>query len=420
MSFSFSIKKASSGPKAAAIPAAAAGPKGGGAPRGPLKEFQEAAEAEEERAQQEAARPRLSSFSQKTERKDKEKLEALLRENPEALAYDEVYDKVSSGSAKEQQQKSQARRLYLGYTEDIKDKIEKDGATADALAAEAGPPPHGGPSPTTAGSPGGPLPPPRFIGKLLVQAQRRQIEREIIQERQLQKEREREGAPADEVFVTGAYKQRLEERRRVQQELEMQEARDAARAPDKQTDLSSFHAYLLKSGAATRSAAATTPNTAAAATATPTPPSSPPPPAAAAAAAAATRMATPAAVISPAAGAAPTKSEPALSPAACKPEIRLSPPQKQQQPKHQQQQEQQEQQQQQAGEAKGEEGISVDRSSSSRSRSGLSPIDKDAVLPFKRSAAPKTLPVPEKLSAEALAGARARYLARKKQKTGTD
>ncbi|KAL8431960.1 hypothetical protein Efla_002797 [Eimeria flavescens] len=406
MSFSFSIKKAANAGKPGASAGAAAA-KGAGAPRGaPLSAFREALEAEEEREKQEASRPTLSTFAAKPQRREKERLEELLKANPDALAYDEVYDQVSSGTAKEQQMRSQSRRLYLGYTEDIKEKIAKDAATADALAADAVGGPQGGsqggPSPTPEATGKGSSPPPRFIGKLLVQAQRRQIEREIIQERQLQKEREREGGAADEVFVTAAYRQRLEERRLIQQELEMREARDAARAADKQKDLSSFHAYLLRSGAATRSAAA--------ASAAPATHSSLPSAAAAAAPDAAAAAPAAAAAASPAAA-------PRLKPEGAKgAAVKLEPSSSTQQQQQQQQAQQQQQQQEQQKEEKSE----LPSPAAPRSSSSISPVDKEAVLPFNRAAERKLLPVPERLTRADLAKARARYLQRKKQKTETE
>lgn len=364
MSFSFSIKKASSAAKLAAAAAVSAK---SAATRAPLSVFKEALEAEEESEKQQAFRPTLSAFAAKSDKKQKEKISNLLKEDPKALAYDEVYDQVSSNTAKEQQRRAQSRRLYLGYTEDIKEKIEKDGATADALATDAGP------SKCPQGSEGAQ---PRFISKLLVQAQRRQIEREIIKERQLQKDREREGETETEVFVTSAYKARLEERKKIQLELERQEAIDAARAADKQKDLTSFHAYLLKSGAATRSATAATPPT--------HPPTS-----------------------SPFAACATVKTETPVA-GALKNESRASP---------QPPQQQQKQEQKQMEEVKEELPESSCRNScSGSSSSSKSPIDAEAVLPFKRSAEPKTLPVPDKLSSKELADARSRYLQRKRLK----
>lgn len=375
MSFSFSVKKASNTAKAVTV-AAKARPA-----TATLAAFKEALEAEEERQKEEAAKPTLETFARKTERKEKEKINELLKENPKALAYDEVYDEVSSGTAKEEQRKAQARRLYLGYTEDIRDKIAKDGMTADALAAHAASAAGGlmGPPGTPGGAQGtgGTISQARFIGKLLVQAQRRQIEREIIQERQIQKEREKEGGTADEAFVTSAYRARLEERQRIQQELELQEARDAARAADKQKDLSSFHAYLLKSGAATRSAAVAPAPSAFGA--------------AAAASAAVKAQSTPSAAVKAEVPAASTET-PSL---------------------HQQKQHKEEE----AKEERADSSSTSNSSSSSSSSSIPQPITKDMVLPFKRLTEPKTVPVPDRLSSKDLASARARYLQRKKLKT---
>ncbi|OEH76810.1 uncharacterized protein LOC34622515 [Cyclospora cayetanensis] len=384
MSFSFSIKKASNAPSTSdsaasrRAPNTAAQGTATGAATGTLAAFREALEAEgsaESEQQTAVVRPSLSFFSRKPNKKEQERTEELLKQDPKALAYDDIYEQVGSSSAKERQNKAQTRRTYLGYTEDIKDKIAKDGATADALAADAGATegcslsPLGGVKGEAGSEEGRRGPAARFIGKLLVQAQRRQLEREIIQERQVQKEREREGGAAEEVFVTAAYRARIEERLKVQQELERQEARDAARG--KQKDLSAFHAYLLKSGAATRSEGDTC----------------------------------------LAADHAPAAAEP-TSPAVKRSETAASSVKTQssapQQHERQARRELDE-------EIKGEQ--LLDTSPGPSSISSKMPLTSDMVLPFKRAAEPKVQPVPEKLSNKALASARARYLNRKKLKT---
>lgn len=244
MSFSFKIKNPSSGPS-----------KGGQSSESSISGashvsslFKESLEAEEERAAAEAAalskKPSLDIFTKETDKIQQKKQQQLLEENPSVLSYDEVYDDFSSADAQEMQRRAQTRRVYLGYVADIKDKIASDGRTADQLAADAA----ASASPQQASHPQR----ARFIEKLISTSRRRQIEREIIAERQLQKEREASGEANGEVFVTAAYKARLEERQRVAEELEQQEKRDNAQAPEKKKDLSSFHAYLLKSGAASR------------------------------------------------------------------------------------------------------------------------------------------------------------------------
>lgn len=410
MSFSFSLKKSS-----ATKPAAGTGEAPAGTVRAPLAVFQEALEAEALEAEQEQQKPSrlsLSHFSRPAGKIDKEKVEKLLQQDPQALSYDEVYDQVSCNAAKEQQQRSHAHYTYLGYTEDIKDKIAKDNLVADTLAAEAAAAAKAtgastSPLGTSPGAPGGAsgAPQARYIGKFVVKAQRRQVEKEIIKERQMKKEREREGAVPEEVFVTSAYKARLEERRKIMEELERQDERDRQSAADKQKDLSSFHSYLLKSGASTRSAVGASPAASAAAGAAATAA------AAAARASAGHRQPEAAGAAAPAAKSGQVKTSPAAlkaeSPAAAS---------HSQSPQQQQQQNKEEK-----TSVKAEPANDVHSSpatpSGSSSSSRRTPITEDMVLPFKRSAGPKTLPVPDKLSPADIAGARARYLQLKKLKT---
>jgi len=79
-------------------------------------------------------------------------------------------------------------------------------------------------------------------------AAKRQIEYEKIQERKIQKEREEEGDLwADkEVFVTSAYRQRIEERDRLAAEERNQDAVEALLDVRKAKDLSGFYSNLLK------------------------------------------------------------------------------------------------------------------------------------------------------------------------------
>ena len=154
MSFSFSLKKSSAAKPAAgarplaaaAAPAAAAAAPAAGGPRAPLDVFKQAldeeAEAAEHLLQQQKKgnkipRLTLDHFSRKNNIQEKEIINNLLQQDPQALSYDEVYEQVSSTAAKEQQQKAQSHRIYLGYTKDIQEKINKDRQTADILAAEA-------------------------------------------------------------------------------------------------------------------------------------------------------------------------------------------------------------------------------------------------------------------------------------------
>ena len=93
---------------------------------------------------------------------------------------------------------------------------------------------------------------PRYIGNLLRTAALRDMEMEIIEERQLKREMEDSGEQK-EVFVTGAYKKRLEERKEYERKLMLQDLKDAVNEPTKKKDLTAFHQYMLSSGLAARS-----------------------------------------------------------------------------------------------------------------------------------------------------------------------
>ncbi|PFH33610.1 hypothetical protein BESB_078260 [Besnoitia besnoiti] len=233
--------------------------------------------------------------------------EKALSEDATVFTYDEIFESVSSAVTKEKAKPTQ--RIFLGYKTGLEEQKEIEqgraavtyateqdtsggGDEAEALPKEreegsSALPAKPGASkdrsfekyggslncglnlagakklfPSRGKSAGGDsaaegeglsLPPSRFISKLVLSARRRELEREIIEERQLQKERE--GDKNDEVFVTSAYKQRLEERRLLALELEEQERRDRENAADKKADLSSFHAHLLRAGHASRSGA---------------------------------------------------------------------------------------------------------------------------------------------------------------------
>lgn len=89
---------------------------------------------------------------------------------------------------------------------------------------------------------------PKYIVGIMKAAAKRQMEYEKIQERKIQKEREEEGDLwADkEVFVTAAYRQRIEERERLEAEERNQDAVEALLDVRKQKDLSGFYSNLLK------------------------------------------------------------------------------------------------------------------------------------------------------------------------------
>ncbi|KRY93461.1 Nuclear speckle splicing regulatory protein 1 [Trichinella pseudospiralis] len=88
---------------------------------------------------------------------------------------------------------------------------------------------------------------PKYVHSLLAAAHKRQMEFEAVEERKQQREREAEGDQfADkEVFVTGAYRRKLEELQKHNEELERKDRLDAMMDVSKQKDLSGFYRHLL-------------------------------------------------------------------------------------------------------------------------------------------------------------------------------
>ncbi|CBZ55472.1 conserved hypothetical protein [Neospora caninum Liverpool] len=315
-SFSLNLKKPSKPPPTGS---SAGAPVGSAASVSAL--FQASLDAEEATAQAAEKRGVLQSvrLASGPDRRHKIQQEKALAEDSTVFTYDEIFESVSSAATKDKAK--QSPRIFLGYKTGLEEQRETEQGQAEPLSSEhadpgcgddaealphddadaggstaARPRPSGDKSFETYGgtlncglnlagqrgrlaslsgrekrekSTGGDaeggvkqsLPASRFISKLVLSARRRALEREIVEERQLQKERE--GDKNDEVFVTSAYKQRLEERRLLALELEEQERRDRENAPDKQSDLSSFHAHLLRAGHASRSGGGVerTPNT---------------------------------------------------------------------------------------------------------------------------------------------------------------
>ncbi|KAL4702954.1 hypothetical protein ACJJTC_008732 [Scirpophaga incertulas] len=89
---------------------------------------------------------------------------------------------------------------------------------------------------------------PRYIEKLLKTANKRKIENERRLERQIQKEREREGDEfADkEVFVTSAYKKKLEEMSLEEEKEKREEYLEKIGDVTKQSDLGGFYRHLYE------------------------------------------------------------------------------------------------------------------------------------------------------------------------------
>uniref|UniRef100_UPI00358EBB36 nuclear speckle splicing regulatory protein 1-like n=1 Tax=Myxine glutinosa TaxID=7769 RepID=UPI00358EBB36 len=90
---------------------------------------------------------------------------------------------------------------------------------------------------------------PRYIQGLLAAAETRKKNDQRREERKAQKEREAEGDRGEEMaFVTGAYRQRMEERQKEDDEERRENERDAVMDVTKQKDLNKFYRSLLDLG----------------------------------------------------------------------------------------------------------------------------------------------------------------------------
>lgn len=88
---------------------------------------------------------------------------------------------------------------------------------------------------------------PKYIHNLLKAAERRKTEQEHRMERMVQKEREAEGEQfADkESFVTSAYRDKLEQFKKMEEEEERMDRLEAIADVTKQPDMSGFHRHLF-------------------------------------------------------------------------------------------------------------------------------------------------------------------------------
>lgn len=88
----------------------------------------------------------------------------------------------------------------------------------------------------------------KYINKLLVAADKRKIEYETRIERKVQKEREAEGDKYKdkEVFVTAAYREKLEAMKKVAEEAEREEYLENIGDVRKQKDLSGFYRHMYE------------------------------------------------------------------------------------------------------------------------------------------------------------------------------
>ncbi|OWF36421.1 nuclear speckle splicing regulatory protein 1-like [Mizuhopecten yessoensis] len=88
---------------------------------------------------------------------------------------------------------------------------------------------------------------PKYITNLMKAAEKRKLEQEKVQEKKIQKERETEGGEFDdkEVFVTGKYKEKLQEMEKEAERERREAAMEELLDVKKQKDMSGFYRYLL-------------------------------------------------------------------------------------------------------------------------------------------------------------------------------
>ncbi|KAH0477599.1 MAG: uncharacterized protein KVP18_000037 [Porospora cf. gigantea A] len=87
----------------------------------------------------------------------------------------------------------------------------------------------------------------RYIDSMMMQAKRRELESEIVVAKQLRREIE-EAGEEPEAFITSGYKEKLEKRKELEEELEKEALNDLL-----PRDLSGLHRTLLETGKASRS-----------------------------------------------------------------------------------------------------------------------------------------------------------------------
>ncbi|XP_049794129.1 nuclear speckle splicing regulatory protein 1 [Schistocerca nitens] len=143
----------------------------------------------------------LKRDSQKSLQKKQTKLEMekALAVDPTVYQYDEIYDKMEKKKAEEKKLKSTDKK-------------------------------------------------PKYIQSLLKQAERRKKEQERRYEREVQREREAEGEQFKdkESFVTAAYRAKLEEFRKMDEQEKHMEHLEAIMDVSKQKDLSGFYRHLYR------------------------------------------------------------------------------------------------------------------------------------------------------------------------------
>lgn len=151
---------------------------------------------------------------------DRMKAEELTDQDPDIFKYDELYDITPKDRSRPQPQQTKKEEV------DTPAGLVYTGKRGSVDAK----------------------PKAKYIDNLQKFALRREVEQEIVQERLLKKEREKEADKNEdeEIFVTGGYKKALEKRRKIEEELEKQDAIDTAKDVTKKADLTDFHRILLE------------------------------------------------------------------------------------------------------------------------------------------------------------------------------
>ncbi|KAK7871758.1 hypothetical protein R5R35_014025 [Gryllus longicercus] len=164
--------------------------------------FNDSSESEDDTGATDWVRKALKRESEKTFQKKQNQvnIQKALEEDPTVYQYDEVYDTIVEKKAELLQAKKQQDKK------------------------------------------------PRYIQSLLQQAEKRKREHERRNERIIQKEREAEGDKFKdkESFVTSAYRQKLEEFKKLDEEEMRQDAIEALTDVSKQKDLSGFYRHLYR------------------------------------------------------------------------------------------------------------------------------------------------------------------------------
>ena len=210
-------------------------------------------DAEEDRAQSDAARANIQIARQQAQQRESQKVglaavasacgtdsnsvpqvhelyASALAEDATVFDYDGVYDQMKASTQKQP--------VRGGWE-----------TGPDACSVSDTPPPH---APQAASTAQAPPAAPKYIGQLLTAAKAREREQEVVFERRQVKERQKEDHlfGDKDKFVTAAYKAKLAEDAKWLAEEQAKEAKEAAADVTKRRDLSGFYANLMTRNAA--------------------------------------------------------------------------------------------------------------------------------------------------------------------------